>query len=191
MTTKTGAALVAIGILSSSSALASEPFPPAIHTFLKLDRDPECTLCHETIDGGEDTVTRPFGRTMIDFGAKELNVPSLYNAMTKAYNQRSDSDGDGVYDLLELKQGSDPNVPDREPSNPNQGGGGEGQGGDDGFGGGGELGLPPLDPSAFDDLPPPLQHGCSFTGTSDTDAVPILGLGLAMLLLLKRRREAA
>jgi hypothetical protein len=71
-------------------------------------------LCHQTEAGGDHTVTRPFGRTMMELGARgNGDLGSLRAALRGA--READSDGDGVGDVEELLDGArDPNRPEIE-----------------------------------------------------------------------------
>ena len=98
----------------SRAALASDPFPAAIKAQLMLPGEPPaCTLCHQTLIGGLMTVTKPFGRNLREkYKVTLLNVPGLQSAIMQAQANGDDSDGDGVGDIAELLQGTDPNVPE-------------------------------------------------------------------------------
>jgi hypothetical protein len=89
---------------------ASEVFPPAIREHLGLEADPACTVCHATDEGEDDTVVRPFGTTMMRLGVHgDSDTRALIAALDVAESNRLDSDFDGVSDVQELRDGTDPN----------------------------------------------------------------------------------
>jgi hypothetical protein len=106
---------LALALLSlSRAALASDPFPDTIKAQLMLTDAPlvTCTLCHQTLIGGLMTVTKPFGRNLQQkYGLQMKDVAGLQKAITQAQVNGDDVDGDGVGDIAELLQGTDPNVP--------------------------------------------------------------------------------
>jgi hypothetical protein len=163
---------LALTILTTSGlASASESFPPIIHQIYKLGSDPECTLCHATIEGGDDTITTKFGKKMEGRGVKGKIPSSLGPALVAAYEDQQDSDGDEATDFYELRSGTDPNDEGDVPE----------------LGAGGAPGEE-FDLGEIPELPPLPEHGCSL-------AAPRRGLGLASLGLLfvwalRRRRVA-
>ena len=103
--------LVAIVVLAvPESAWASPDFPPAIEAAVGSPRRLECTLCHATTVGG-GPVTTVFGQTMLARGLFPGNVSTLQTALAAIDAERTDSDGDGLADMDELRQGLDPNDP--------------------------------------------------------------------------------
>lgn len=96
------------------AAAASVDFPAAVKAYYDIETlpapPPSCTLCHRDDVGGADTVTRPFGRTLLRLGAQSNSVPSLDGALQQVAETGADSDGDGVGDVEELRTGGDPNV---------------------------------------------------------------------------------
>ena len=91
----------------SGAALASGNYPGVVAQELSVDA-PACSLCHEgaTTFG---TVTTPFGAAMLDAGLQASNEDSLIEALATLESEGTDSDGDGVGDIDELLDGTDPN----------------------------------------------------------------------------------
>jgi hypothetical protein len=106
-------ALVLVALSLSPAAMASQPFPDEIKAQLMLSAAPPCTLCHDTLIGGKGTVTTPFGRNLMDkYGLRQLDIPGLDRALMLAEQNGDNVDGDQVPDIMELRQGTDPNVPE-------------------------------------------------------------------------------
>ena len=102
----------AVLVLSlASKAMASDPFPDTIKAQLNLPEAPLCTICHATLIGGSMTVVKPFGRTLQQkYGLRLQDVQGLRSALMQMQANGDDSDGDGVGDIAELLQGTDPNA---------------------------------------------------------------------------------
>lgn len=96
-------------LLFAVPAAASSPFPSSIDGHLTLGYAPQCTLCHRDLNGGSGTVVQPFGEKMRERGLVSGNVPSLDNALDALEGEGSDVDGDGVGDIQELRDGTNPN----------------------------------------------------------------------------------
>lgn len=96
--------------LMVAGAWASPGYPGEITSYEGLACTPQCTICHETNAGGSGTVSRDFGGAMESAG---LTGGSDYAALDAALDtldgDGTDSDGDGVTDLDELRAGTDPN----------------------------------------------------------------------------------
>ena len=147
--------------LSVTRAEASLNYPEAIQDHLGLTMLPECTLCHATELGGDGTVDEPFGLTANMLGAGGDNdTSSLIVALNQMQSRNTNSDGDFVGDVAELRAGTDPNVYDASP----------GAGGAAGDAGGPPI---PVPAPPGGDLPEP-QTGCSTSGTSPSDAAVLL-----------------
>jgi hypothetical protein len=119
-------------MLSSGTGAASVLYPTALHDLLDLDAVPNCVLCHTTEAGGAGTAVKPFAVTLKTLGIEGAsNEASLKSAIKKNIY---DTDRDGVADVQELKDGSDPNVEDRvvEPPPSTGGTNGTGSGGSSG-----------------------------------------------------------
>jgi hypothetical protein len=107
------AAIAALGAtLAAAPAWASPIYPATIQAQLGLAQAPDCTLCHRDDAGGDGTVIRPFGRTMMShFGLTGgSNIAALKAAIEGDDAEHIDSDGDGVPDIDELRAGTNPNV---------------------------------------------------------------------------------
>ncbi len=107
-----GAALAALIIATARAAEASPDFPEALASELDMPCPPTCTVCHRDLNGGFFTVTKPFGKAMIDVGKLSARSPEEIPAALQALDAAaSDSDGDGTSDVDELTRGEDPNRP--------------------------------------------------------------------------------
>ena len=95
--------VLAIAVLVGGLAHGSSIYPPEVRAHLSLSYTPACTLCHETESGGFGTVTTPFGRSMMARGLVAQNLGSLDTALDALAAEHTDSDGDGVPDIDELK----------------------------------------------------------------------------------------
>lgn len=102
--------VLAITVLVGGLAHGSSIYPPEVRAHLSLSYTPACTLCHETQSGGFGTVKTPFGKSMMARGLVAQNLSSLDTALDALAAEHTDSDGDGIGDIDELKAGSDPNV---------------------------------------------------------------------------------
>lgn len=167
-----GAAMLrtpALLLLLSAPALATATFPTVIQQHLSLARSPaqSCMLCHTNGITGPGTVNTPMGKALSSQGLLGNDEQSLRSALDALATAGTDSDGDGVGDVAELKAGTDPNV-----GAPSDGGTGGGAGGGAGGGGGGAGG------------PPPPRFGCG------ASVAPGLLAGATLALLLRRRRPA-
>jgi hypothetical protein len=162
--------LCCAALLCPELARASESYPTIVAQTYVLPSEPECTLCHSTIEGGPDTITTAFGKNIEARGARGKIPASLRPALIEAANERQDSDGDGVTDLQELRDGTDPNL----EGDAIQGGGGAG----------GEIEF-----GTLDDLPPLPAHGCAFGSRLPGSGPTSLLCAGALLALLRRRRK--
>lgn len=172
------AAVAAPGI-----AHATPGFPGEIQSHLKLAAQPpsSCSLCHTTGSaGGKGTVNTPFGVSVRGHGAAENDSAALDSALDAMDKDSTDSDGDGVPDITELRNGTDPNVNDvtGTKNDAGQPGGGATNG----------------------SAPEPPQYGCALApaGTgigrrSATRDVPFafgaVALSMALVRLVQRRRR--
>jgi hypothetical protein len=102
--------LVLACALSSSVASASPIYPITMRSKLGLSQLPPCTLCHQSDLGGAGTVTTRFGRTLLANGATGTNATALLDSTLDRLDAAgTDSDGDLIPDIDELRMGSDPN----------------------------------------------------------------------------------
>jgi len=154
------ARFVVVGMLLATGARASEEFPLVVQNELGVKKAPDCTLCHQTELGGENTATQPFGRTMQKFGAVKKNDDSLKAALDRDDSEGTDSDGDCIPDTDELRAGTNPNVAD--------------------VGDGGQHCEAPA-------LPPTLQTGCSVSSRSRNTYAAAVIAGASWLILARGR----
>ncbi len=102
------ACLAAVFVLFSAPSQAHSTFPTLIASELDMPCVPACTICHKDTLGGFGTVTEPFGKAMQADGLF-FTEASLSPALKKHEAAGTDSDGDGVGDITELRVGQDPN----------------------------------------------------------------------------------
>ncbi len=91
----------------SGAALASGNYPGTVAEELTVNA-PSCALCHVGVTT-LGTVTTPFGMSMLDAGLVASDPDSLVVALATLESEGTDSDGDGVGDIDELIDGTDPN----------------------------------------------------------------------------------
>ena len=90
-------------------------FPGWIYEHLDLAAEelnaPPCTICHLDNNGEKGTVVKPFGIWMYDHGLRgDATKEALGDLLDENEQKGVDSDGDGVGDIDELRDGTDPNV---------------------------------------------------------------------------------
>jgi hypothetical protein len=128
-----GGAVAAAVLLSANGAVAMEKFPGKLVEYSKkieaqiqsadggavgcgasgpseMPCAPQCTICHQTSQGGLKTVTRPFGKTMFGYGLDPAKPDSVEGALIQDVANGDDSDGDGVCDFDELLAGTNPSI---------------------------------------------------------------------------------
>jgi uncharacterized protein (TIGR03382 family) len=97
-------------VLGSRAAHAAPNFPRNIQSELKLDYAPPCSICHVNGQTGEGTPIELFAWSMRArglTGSRNSLVPALMADET----DNVDSDGDGITDIDELRNGTDVNSP--------------------------------------------------------------------------------
>jgi hypothetical protein len=107
------ASLALFVALTPRLASAYFPFPGYVQTHLMLSYVPQCTICHNSDNGGLPvTLTEPFGKAMLAqglaFTSTEAEVDAALDALAKA---KTDSDCNGIPDITQLEDGRDPNPP--------------------------------------------------------------------------------
>lgn len=100
---------LAAALAVAGAAHATPTFPAAIQGHLGLSYEPPCSICHQDGITNSSTVTTPFGLAMRSKKLAPDNEASLVAALDALDAEGSDSDGDGVGDIAELRAGSDPN----------------------------------------------------------------------------------
>jgi MYXO-CTERM domain-containing protein len=100
-----------VALLLVHTAAANPKYPAIVFNELGLEVAPQCTLCHRDLNGGRGTVEKPFGLDAMDHGLTGTNgadeLPGILDDMEA---DGTDGDKDGVGDIEELKEGTDPNV---------------------------------------------------------------------------------
>ena len=92
-----------------SDALAKEEFPSQIENDVPgVSYQAPCTVCHTKGNTGASTPITPFALSLRDRGLSG-DRQSLSTALSQLAADGTDSDGDGVGDIDELKAGTDPN----------------------------------------------------------------------------------
>jgi hypothetical protein len=103
------ALLLLLGVaLLAAPARAVREFPRVIASQLQLDYEPPCSVCHLTNKISAATVTTPFAYALRERGLSGERQ-SLPAALTRLADDQADSDGDGVADVVELRNATDPN----------------------------------------------------------------------------------
>jgi MYXO-CTERM domain-containing protein len=100
-----------VALLLVHAAAANPKYPAIVYNELGLDVAPACTLCHRDNLGGLGTVEKPVGLELLDRGLTATNgADVLPGLLEELETDEVDSDGDGVGDVAELRDGTDPNV---------------------------------------------------------------------------------
>jgi hypothetical protein len=102
-----------VTLLVAPAARASDAFPEAMAEHLRVDDEevvvPSCVVCHDDLEGGLGTVTKPFGIAMRAQGTEFGDVDVMLDALDALDRSHSDVDRDETPDVDELRQGTDPN----------------------------------------------------------------------------------
>jgi hypothetical protein len=150
--------------LVAAPAFATDQYPAVLQNRFSLPVPPGCQVCHFNGITARGTVTTPVGTSLRDRGLVANDSASLNTALDALANEMVDSDGDGVSDVEEFMNGTDPNEAAM----------GTGGGAGGGTGAGGGL----VDAG-------PLRYGCGAT------VVPQLLLLAGLVPLLRRRAKGS
>lgn len=95
----------------ATKASASPTFPDAIQAARpNMPCVPQCVLCHTTNLGGYGTAVTPFAAAMVSKGKlRPAHTETVGPALKALDTLRIDSDSDGIPDVEELDQGTNPN----------------------------------------------------------------------------------
>ena len=93
---------------SVSTAQAKEEFPSQVDSDLGLGYQVPCSVCHIKGNTGSSTPITPLAFSLRDRGLSGDRA-SLSTALARLETDGTDSDGDGIGDIDELKAGTDPN----------------------------------------------------------------------------------
>jgi MYXO-CTERM domain-containing protein len=104
------------GMTLSNSAHAVSRFPSLIYHHLYSyytvpPYQPPCSLCHVRGSTGPGTAQTPFALSMKARGLDPNNNNSVAIALDAMQRDNVDSDGDGVPDIQEIEDDTDPNTP--------------------------------------------------------------------------------
>lgn len=97
-------------LVVATQAWATDNFPAAIQAKYGLAAAPDCSICHINGIVGTGTVNTPFGKAMRMQGLLPSDEATLGTALDALEANGTDSDGDTLLDIDELKMGTNPNV---------------------------------------------------------------------------------
>ncbi len=95
----------------STRAKATARFPALVFNHLHLSYEPPCSLCHSRGSTGAGTANTPFSLSMKARGLSTSDKTSVATALDAMARDNVDSDGDGVSDIKEIEDDTDPNTP--------------------------------------------------------------------------------
>lgn len=115
-------ALAILGIVREAGATPNFPDELESHYGLtSLPGSPPCLLCHSGPAGGKGTATTPFGAYLRSRGAQSYDAASLRAALDADRGENHDSDGNGLSDYEDLRDGRNPNGSADVPEQPRYG----------------------------------------------------------------------
>jgi hypothetical protein len=100
--------LAALGV--TLPAHATKRMPQEMQQDLGLNYEIQCSLCHVAGNTGSGTARTPFAISARAYGMDGSSRTLLQQALAGMESDHVDSDGDGVPDITELRNGTDPNV---------------------------------------------------------------------------------
>jgi len=109
-------ALAAVGFTFTHPARATGHFPGLIYrslyySYVVPPYQPPCSLCHLRGSTGPGTAETPFALSMKARGLVGGDNASLTRALEALTADKVDSDNDGVPDVQEIENDTDPNTP--------------------------------------------------------------------------------
>ncbi len=119
--TLVAAALALAGSVTAGAAHALPTFPAALASHLGTSHVPDCPVCHQGTPT-KGTATTPLAIALQSRGLTASDPSSINAALDALAADKTDSDGDGISDVDELKKGFDPNFPSYPDGGPIPGG---------------------------------------------------------------------